>query len=148
MSHNLHLIRLLHLLETDLQDLHASRHALRHVPERLLQLIEQPQQLPALLRGQVLGVLRDEELDVEGSGVKLRLGVSEGIFQLLNRREQTCQAKRPCSQRFPALPASDGTHGQAAACTQKKYAPKKVLCQQNDIFQKPQMLPNPCSALR
>lgn len=57
MSHNLHLICLLHLLETDLQDLHPSHHVLRQVPESLLQLIEQPQQLPALLRGQVLGVL-------------------------------------------------------------------------------------------
>lgn len=51
MSHNLHLIRLLRLLETDLQDLHLSRHTLRQVPESLLQLVEQPQQLPTLLRG-------------------------------------------------------------------------------------------------
>lgn len=143
MSHNLHLIRLLHLLETDLQDLHPSRHALRQVPESLLQLVEQPQQLPALLRGQVLGVLRDKELDVKGSGVQLRLGVCKGLFQLLNGREKTRRAKRLGSQRFPALPASHGTRRQAAACTQKK-----VVCHQNNIFQKSQMVPKAHSEWR
>lgn len=86
-SHNLHLIRLLRLLETDLQHLHLRRHAPRQLPESLLQLIEQPQQLPALLGAQVLGVLRDKELNVEGGGVELRLGVSKGLTQLLEGRE-------------------------------------------------------------
>lgn len=100
LCHNLHLICLLHLLETDLQDLDLRRHALRQVPERLLQLVEQPQQLPALLRGQVLGVLRDKELDVEGSGIELSLGVSEGLFQLLKGREKTRQAELLCAASF------------------------------------------------
>lgn len=88
MCPNLHLIRLLRLLETDLQDLHPSRHPLRHVPESSLQLIEQPEQLPALLWGQILGMLGDKELDVEGGGVELRFGVSEGLLQLLNGEEK------------------------------------------------------------
>lgn len=87
-SHNLHLISLLHLPETDLQDLHLSCHTLRKIPERLLQFIELSQQLSAVLRGQVLGVLRDKELNVESSCIKLRFGVSKGIFQLLNIRGQ------------------------------------------------------------
>lgn len=67
-------------METDLQDLHLSCHTLRQLPESLLQLIEQSQQLPALLRCQVLGVLGDKELDVEGDGIQLRFIVSQGLF--------------------------------------------------------------------
>lgn len=73
-------------------------------------------------------MLRDKELGVQGNGIELRLGVSEGLFQLLNGKEKTCQAEQLCSQRSPVLLASDGTRRQAAG---------KVLCHQN-VSQKPQ----------
>lgn len=75
---------LLHLSKTVPQGIPLSCSLSYKVLEGPLQFIQQPQHLPVLLRRQVLGMLRDEELNIKGKCVQLRFPPGHTLFQVLS----------------------------------------------------------------
>lgn len=76
---------LLHLLTMTLQGIHLSCSVRHEVLERPLQFIQKPQHLPVLLRGQVLGMLREKVLNIKSKSIQLRFPFSHGLFQILRK---------------------------------------------------------------